>query len=95
MIQVRVTANVEDWRQPPETAVSGVSTIDEIAPGMIRVRYFGNHFNDDGKLGRVVVDDQIWSEQEWLCAMQAALVAWSSMQPARQREKLQLVAGMH
>jgi hypothetical protein len=62
---------------------------------MMRVRYFANRFDTDGKPECVVVDDQIWSEQEWIGAVQTALSAWSSMQPARQQEKLQLVAGMH
>ena len=78
-----------------ETFVSGIASITEIAPGILRVGFYSSRENDDGRCENVIVDYQIWSAQQWATAMTAATKAWKEMRVMRGQPKIVHAAGLH
>jgi hypothetical protein len=70
---------IEEW-------VTGISEINEIAPGVLRITYYsqrGEAFIGE-EVTRRVVHHQIWHITQWTAAMLAAQDAWKRMQGTRE-----------
>ncbi len=94
---MKLVQEVVDFGTVAEAFVSGIASITEIAPGVLRVAFYSTRERDDesGRCENVIVDYQIWSVQQWLDANVAATKAWKDMRAMRGQPKIVHAAGMH
>ncbi len=79
----------------PESFASGIATITELAPNVLRVSYYAMREDDSGRHENHIVGHQIWAASQWLDAINAATKAWKEMRAIRGQPKVLHAAGLH
>jgi hypothetical protein len=93
---MKLVQETMDFGNVAEAFVSGIASITEIAPGILRVGFYSTREREnESGTDNVIVDYQIWSAQQWATAMTAATKAWKEMRVMRGQPKIVHAAGLH
>lgn len=85
-----------DFNDVRDAFVTGVASIAETAPGVVRVSYFVEYEESyDGGRQRRIIDSQVWSLPQLADNLLIMLQVLNEMRQAERKPRLALVEGMH